>query len=60
VLLVAAAGLGLAIGDMGPKPAPVRGVAPTNQPINRPPTPKMDSFPFVPGRAPPTAAPAPR
>ena len=58
VLLAAAVLVGLAIGDIGPKPAEVRGVAPTQQPINQPPAPQMDSFPFVPGRqSPPTTPP---
>jgi DNA-binding NtrC family response regulator len=53
VLLVAAAGLGLAVGDMGPKQVLGRDLAPTNQPIYHAPQVKMDTLPFVPGAPPP-------
>ncbi|MEK7667820.1 MAG: response regulator [Gemmatimonadota bacterium] len=59
LMLLVAAGLGLAIGGLGPEPTPVRGVAPTRLPVTSPPPVRMDTFSLAPG-APPPPAPTPR
>jgi DNA-binding NtrC family response regulator len=58
LLLVAAAAVGLVVGNMGPKPGTAPRIAPTKQPVNGPSPARTDTFPFIPG-APPAPAPTP-
>jgi DNA-binding NtrC family response regulator len=58
LLLVAAAVVGLVVGNMGPKPGTAPRIAPTKQPITTPSPARGDTYPLVPG-APPAPAPAP-
>ena len=58
LLLVAAAAVGLVVGNMGPKPGTAPHIAPTRQPVTTPAPARGDTFPLVPG-APATPAPAP-
>jgi len=58
LLLLVAGAIGLTVGRAGPRPAPLRSIAPTTQPVTAPAPSRPDTFPFVPG-APPAPAPTP-
>lgn len=57
LMILVAVAFGLAVGGMGPEPGPVRGVAPTRQPVTAAPQ-RMDTFSLAPGAPPPLAVPA--
>jgi ActR/RegA family two-component response regulator len=59
LLLLAAAAVGLALGNLGPKPGTAPSIAPTKLPVNGPLPARGDTFPLAPGSPPPSAAPAP-